>query len=130
MSHLFYIFLTSFHHVQPSTTRLKEIVHRTAKFLLTQPPQMEITIQVKQSSNPDFNFLRKDDILHPYYKHVKWLMSSGMWEYQNEEENVSEGKKDGEYDNGDVGRRREKGGVIKPDMDDRKRKRPQVEATR
>jgi len=70
------------HLYQPSDNRIDEIIERTAKFINSSTdPQMEIVIQAKQSNNPSFSFLNKDDPLYPYYKHVRLLLQTGLFAY-------------------------------------------------
>ncbi|ORX96094.1 hypothetical protein K493DRAFT_337058 [Basidiobolus meristosporus CBS 931.73] len=76
--------------ILPSDKRQVEIIERTAKFLNTKEPKMEIIIQAKQSHNPDFCFLNKDDPLHAFYRHVRWLVQTGLYDYSNEEESEEE----------------------------------------
>jgi len=68
--------------ITPSDNRIDEIIERTAKFLNSSTdPQMEIVIQAKQSNNPSFSFLNKDDPLYPYYNHVRLLLQTGLFAY-------------------------------------------------
>src|SRR5688572_32353887 len=70
------------HLYQPSDNRIDEIIERTAKFINSSTdPQMEIVIQAKQSNNPSFSFLNKDDPLYLYYKHVRLLLQTGLSAY-------------------------------------------------
>lgn len=58
---------------------------------------MEILIQAKQSQNPLFAFLGREHPLHVYYKHISWLMQSGLFGYASgdEEDEVNEEKEGG-----------------------------------
>ncbi|CAG8679220.1 186_t:CDS:2 [Dentiscutata erythropus] len=68
----------------PSDDRVDEIIERTAKFLNSSTDsQMEIVIQAKQANNPKFSFLNKDDPLYPYYKHVRLLLQTGLFSYED-----------------------------------------------
>ena len=40
---------------------------------------MEIIIKAKQKFNPFFSFLSREDVLYPYYKHLKELISMGSY---------------------------------------------------
>jgi len=84
---------------EPKDPRLKEIIHRTAKFIVSNSnPHMEITIQVKQSQNPDFRFLNKEDPLYPYYEKIKRKLTSGS----TDEEKYSDVDKDKNHEEGDI----------------------------
>jgi hypothetical protein len=87
---------------QPSDNRIDEIIERTAKFINSSTdPQMEIVIQAKQSNNPSFSFLNKDDPLYLYYKHVRWLLQTGLSAYggSDEGEDSSSNEEKGENEN-------------------------------
>ncbi|KAJ1675534.1 hypothetical protein EV182_001079 [Spiromyces aspiralis] len=43
--------------------------------------RVEITIQVKQASNPDFSFLNVSHPLYPFYRHILGLMQMGVYGY-------------------------------------------------
>lgn len=45
-------------------------IEKTAIFVSTQGPQMEILIKAKQSDNPQFSFLNQNDCLYKFYRHV------------------------------------------------------------
>ncbi|CAG8725676.1 11471_t:CDS:1, partial [Scutellospora calospora] len=80
----------------PSDDRVDEIIERTAKFLNSSTDsQMEIVIQAKQANNPKFSFLNKDDPLYPYYKHVRLLLQTGLFSYEDsdKEDNSTFGNK-------------------------------------
>ncbi|KAJ1944334.1 hypothetical protein FBU59_002629, partial [Linderina macrospora] len=72
----------------PGSQRHFEIIERTARFISSQPAdrssQMELTIQGKQGTNSDFRFLDADNPLYPFYKHVKWLMQTGLYGYNDD----------------------------------------------
>ncbi|KAL1915531.1 uncharacterized protein VTP21DRAFT_6655 [Calcarisporiella thermophila] len=63
---------------KPTTQRQADIVERTATFIASSsdPVQMEIMVQVKQSRNPLFAFLNKDDPLYGFYRYVLQHKSS------------------------------------------------------
>ncbi|KAI8053901.1 hypothetical protein BDF22DRAFT_443240 [Syncephalis plumigaleata] len=66
----------------PETKRLAEIIERTARYLnASTDPQLEILIKAKQAHNRDFAFLDTRHYLHEYYKHVRWIMASGLGDY-------------------------------------------------
>lgn len=50
--------------------KLHAIIEKTAKFIASQGPQMEILIKAKQSNNPQFEFLNKNNRVNDYYKFV------------------------------------------------------------
>ncbi|KAF0528307.1 splicing factor, suppressor of white-apricot-like isoform x1 [Gigaspora margarita] len=80
----------------PSDDRVDEIIERTAKFLNSSTDsQMEIVIQAKQANNPKFSFLNKDDPLYPYYKHVRLLLQTGLFSYEDsdKEDNNASGNR-------------------------------------
>ncbi|KAF9973402.1 hypothetical protein BGZ73_003342 [Actinomortierella ambigua] len=80
----------------PEDAKSLALIERTAKFINScSEPTMEATLQVKQAGNPSFGFLTRRNPLHAFYKHVKWLMQTGAYEYeedvkkrQQEEENI------------------------------------------
>ncbi|KAJ1833871.1 hypothetical protein LPJ63_002420 [Coemansia sp. RSA 2711] len=69
----------------PRTQCHFQIIEQTARFIADQPAkravQMEIMIQGKQGTNPNFDFLNRADSLHPFYTHLLWLMRSGLYAY-------------------------------------------------
>ncbi|KAJ2780123.1 hypothetical protein H4R18_003627 [Coemansia javaensis] len=74
----------------PATRRHFEIIEHTARFIAGQPPgraaQMEIVIQGKQGTNPDFAFLARASRHHRFYQHVLWLMRTGLYAYGEDSE--------------------------------------------
>lgn len=40
---------------------------------------MEIVLKTKQANNPQFNFLKYDDYLNPYYRHLITMIKSGKY---------------------------------------------------
>lgn len=59
--------------------KLNAIIEKTAKFISTQGPQMEILIKAKQSNNPQFEFLNQNNRVNKYYKHVLNAMKNGFY---------------------------------------------------
>lgn len=55
------------------------IIERTAKFISTQGPQMEILIKAKQSNNPQFEFLNQSSRLNKFYKHMLQCLKNGTY---------------------------------------------------
>lgn len=65
----------------PDTLKQHQIIEKTAKFIASQGPQMEILLKTKQSSNSQFNFLSHDGQYNAYYKHILMLIKAGTYEY-------------------------------------------------
>ncbi|XP_023241084.1 splicing factor, suppressor of white-apricot homolog [Centruroides sculpturatus] len=63
----------------PPTMKLHTIIEKTALFVAQHGGQMEIIIKMKQSSNPQFDFLSFDHALNPYYKHLVSSIKSGKY---------------------------------------------------
>jgi len=74
------------HMTLPKTMKHAEIIEKTALFLNRGDKQMEIVLRTKQSKNPLFDFLNTSDVLHPYYKHLRFLISTGLFAYSVEED--------------------------------------------
>ena len=70
----------------PPTLKLAKIVEKTALFISTQGPQMEIIVKAKQANNPMFEFLHFDCALHPFYRHVLAAIRSGTYSVPSEED--------------------------------------------
>lgn len=73
---------------QPATTKTHAIIERTANFVSKQGAQFEIVLKAKQAGNSQFDFLRFDHYLNPYYKHILRAMKEGRYTA------ASEGKQD------------------------------------
>ncbi|EDQ89452.1 uncharacterized protein MONBRDRAFT_7903 [Monosiga brevicollis MX1] len=56
---------------RPHTQRQLEVIERTTKFLLNNPPQMEIVMRSKQSRNPWMQFLNMKHRLYNFYVTLK-----------------------------------------------------------
>lgn len=69
--------------MQPETTKKQAIIEKTALFISTQGPQMEILIKAKQANNPLFDFLNQSGRLNPFYKHTLQAMKDGNYPTNN-----------------------------------------------
>lgn len=65
--------------LQPATVKTHNIIERTANFVCQQGAQFEIVLKAKQSGNSQFDFLRFDHYLNPYYKHILRAMKEGRY---------------------------------------------------
>ncbi|XP_060806531.1 protein suppressor of white apricot isoform X1 [Amyelois transitella] len=65
--------------VMPTSEKQNAIIEKTAKFIASQGAQMEILIKTKQTDNPQFKFLNRDSVLHPYYTALTALVKAGKW---------------------------------------------------
>ncbi|XP_052751914.1 protein suppressor of white apricot-like isoform X2 [Galleria mellonella] len=65
--------------VLPESMKQNAIIEKTAKFIALQGVQMEILIKTKQGDNPQFKFLNKDSVLHPYYTALIALVKAEKW---------------------------------------------------
>lgn len=45
---------------------------------------MEIILQAKQATNANFAFMSRRHHLFQFYKHVRYLMQTGLYEYEEE----------------------------------------------
>uniref|UniRef100_S4RV83 Splicing factor SWAP n=1 Tax=Petromyzon marinus TaxID=7757 RepID=S4RV83_PETMA len=63
----------------PATFKTHAIVERTAGFVCKQGTQFEIMLKKKQARNSQFDFLRFDHYLNPYYKHILKRMKDGKY---------------------------------------------------
>ncbi|KAE8743534.1 hypothetical protein FOCC_FOCC010859 [Frankliniella occidentalis] len=84
--------------VLPERTKLNAIIEKTAAFINTQGPQMEIILKMKQANNPQFSFLSFDCPLHAYYRHVLMAIKTGRYltrqQRQQQEQNDTENSED------------------------------------
>lgn len=55
------------------------IIERTANFVCKQGAQFEIMLKAKQARNSQFDFLRFDHYLNPYYKFIQKAMKDGRY---------------------------------------------------
>lgn len=72
-------FTLRFFTFQPATTKTHAIIERTANFVCKQGAQLEIVLKAKQARNSQFDFLRFDHYLNPYYKHILKAMKEGRY---------------------------------------------------
>lgn len=86
---------------QPATSKLHSIIERTALFVAKQGAQMEIMIKAKQKFNPFFSFLSLYDPLHPYYRHLLQLITSGKYTPNPQTGKTGESEASPEVDGGD-----------------------------
>ncbi|XP_034237779.1 splicing factor, suppressor of white-apricot homolog isoform X2 [Thrips palmi] len=70
--------------VLPERTKLNAIIEKTASFINTQGPQMEIILKMKQANNPQFSFLSFDCPLHAYYRHLLMAIKTGRYRTRQE----------------------------------------------
>lgn len=55
------------------------IIERTASFVCKQGAQFEIMLKAKQARNSQFDFLRFDHYLNPYYKFIQKAMKEARY---------------------------------------------------
>ncbi|XP_009930772.2 splicing factor, suppressor of white-apricot homolog isoform X1 [Opisthocomus hoazin] len=75
----------------PPTAKMHAIIERTANFVCKQGAQFEIMLKAKQARNSQFDFLRFDHYLNPYYKFIQKAMKEGR--YAAPSENKADEKK-------------------------------------
>ncbi|CAH2295682.1 splicing factor, suppressor of white-apricot homolog isoform X2, partial [Pelobates cultripes] len=71
----------------PPTAKMHAIIERTASFVCKQGAQFEIMLKAKQARNSQFDFLRFDHYLNPYYKHIQRAMKEGRYTSQSDKQN-------------------------------------------
>uniref|UniRef100_A0A8C3BT45 Splicing factor, suppressor of white-apricot homolog n=1 Tax=Cairina moschata TaxID=8855 RepID=A0A8C3BT45_CAIMO len=86
---------------QPPTAKMHAIIERTANFVCKQGAQFEIMLKAKQARNSQFDFLRFDHYLNPYYKFIQKAMKEGR--YAAPSENKADEKKQDDDDDDDDG---------------------------
>ncbi|XP_054612942.1 splicing factor, suppressor of white-apricot homolog [Dunckerocampus dactyliophorus] len=87
----------------PATIKTHNIIERTANFVCQQGAQFEIVLKAKQARNSQFDFLRFDHYLNPYYKHILRAMKEGRYNLasSNKQEQPEESHSDDSDDDGD-----------------------------
>ncbi|XP_059397986.1 splicing factor, suppressor of white-apricot homolog isoform X1 [Carassius carassius] len=91
----------------PATTKTHAIIERTANFVCKQGAQFEIVLKAKQAGNSQFDFLRFDHYLNPYYKHILRAMKEGRYtpasegKQDKQQESKSDDSNDDDDDDGD-----------------------------
>ncbi|XP_037548548.1 splicing factor, suppressor of white-apricot homolog isoform X2 [Nematolebias whitei] len=87
----------------PATIKTHNIIERTAKFVCQQGAQFEIVLKAKQANNSQFDFLRFDHYLNPYYKHILRAMKEGRYNLASDkkQEQSQESNSDDSDDDGD-----------------------------
>ncbi|XP_067862291.1 splicing factor, suppressor of white-apricot homolog isoform X2 [Heptranchias perlo] len=89
----------------PATSKMHAIIERTAKFVCKQGTPFEIMLKAKQAQNSQFDFLRFDHYLNPYYKHILKTMKEGKYVAQTEKrfdekrKSITESGEDDDDDN-------------------------------
>ena len=64
--------------IVPRNQRIFDLIMHTAKKTRTQH-QLEVLIKVKQGDNINFDFLREDSCLNPFYEYIKGLSDRTFW---------------------------------------------------
>ncbi|XP_060641619.2 splicing factor, suppressor of white-apricot homolog isoform X1 [Anolis sagrei] len=92
----------------PPTAKMHAIIERTANFVCKQGAQFEIMLKAKQARNSQFDFLRFDHYLNPYYKFIQKAIKEGRYataaqKKKDEKKNVNEDadKDDADEDDAD-----------------------------
>uniref|UniRef100_A0A8D0L710 Splicing factor, suppressor of white-apricot homolog n=1 Tax=Sphenodon punctatus TaxID=8508 RepID=A0A8D0L710_SPHPU len=89
----------------PPTAKMHAIIERTANFVCKQGAQFEIMLKAKQARNSQFDFLRFDHYLNPYYKFIQKAMKEGRYavflEKKEENKDTINSDDDDDDDDGD-----------------------------
>ncbi|XP_053135732.1 splicing factor, suppressor of white-apricot homolog isoform X2 [Hemicordylus capensis] len=90
----------------PPTAKMHAIIERTANFVCKQGAQFEIMLKAKQARNSQFDFLRFDHYLNPYYKFIQKAMKEGRYaapseKKKEEEKDSDDADEDDDDDDGD-----------------------------
>ncbi|XP_076835685.1 splicing factor, suppressor of white-apricot homolog [Brachyhypopomus gauderio] len=85
----------------PATIKTHAIIERTANFVCKQGAQFEIVLKAKQAGNSQFDFLRFDHYLNPYYKHILRAMKEGRYTASDSKQDQATESKSGNSDDSD-----------------------------
>ncbi|XP_044296904.1 splicing factor, suppressor of white-apricot homolog isoform X2 [Varanus komodoensis] len=85
----------------PPTAKMHAIIERTANFVCKQGAQFEIMLKAKQARNSQFDFLRFDHYLNPYYKFIQKAMKEGRYAAPSEKKKEAKRNSDQEDDDDD-----------------------------
>ncbi|GAB5578949.1 splicing factor [Prionailurus iriomotensis] len=99
----------------PPTAKMHAIIERTANFVCKQGAQFEIMLKAKQARNSQFDFLRFDHYLNPYYKFIQKAMKEGRYTVLAENRN-EEKKKSGVSSDNDDDDDEEDGSYLHPSL--------------
>ncbi|CAF3695001.1 unnamed protein product, partial [Rotaria sordida] len=79
----------------PESIKLNAVIEKTANFVSISGVQMEIFLKTKQANNPQFDFLKYDHYLNPYYRHLIIMIKSGKYRpnFHNNSTNNNQKKK-------------------------------------
>ncbi|XP_004484368.1 splicing factor, suppressor of white-apricot homolog isoform X1 [Dasypus novemcinctus] len=99
----------------PPTAKMHAIIERTANFVCKQGAQFEIMLKAKQARNSQFDFLRFDHYLNPYYKLIQKAMKEGRYTVLAENKN-EEKKKPGVSSDNDDDDDEEDGNYLHPSL--------------
>ncbi|XP_042817303.1 splicing factor, suppressor of white-apricot homolog isoform X1 [Panthera tigris] len=99
----------------PPTAKMHAIIERTANFVCKQGAQFEIMLKAKQARNSQFDFLRFDHYLNPYYKFIQKAMKEGRYTVLAENRN-EEKKKSGVSSDNDDDEDEEDGSYLHPSL--------------
>ncbi|XP_074869164.1 splicing factor, suppressor of white-apricot homolog isoform X2 [Carettochelys insculpta] len=98
----------------PPTAKMHAIIERTANFVCKQGAQFEIMLKAKQARNSQFDFLRFDHYLNPYYKFIQKAMKEGR--YASPSDNKVEIKKNSKVNSDDDEEEDEDGNYLHPSL--------------
>ncbi|KAI9274778.1 alternative splicing regulator-domain-containing protein, partial [Phascolomyces articulosus] len=82
--------------IVPSTREQATIISDTAKAASASvnPNLFEIKTHARQANNPLYAFLSKRHELYPFYKHLSWLLSSGLGAYGDSSDSEDDDSED------------------------------------
>ncbi|CAF4245474.1 unnamed protein product, partial [Rotaria sp. Silwood2] len=86
----------------PESIKLNAVIEKTASFVSNSGLQMEIVLKTKQAKNPQFDFLKYDHYLNPYYRHLIIMIKSGKYRpnFDNTSNNNNNNQKQKSIKNG------------------------------